>query len=318
MASTLQTLQDTRETGNAEHANRNADERLFFPCPTGYVFAATGLVQRLQMPCIGMLALALDDDPIRISIDGVAMEHHAMALWAKDVRFDAPDTRFVTIAANPLHPSFRAYAKLEPPYVLPLDRARFGAFRELMRNATESTRFTHEEALELFNGMHATATALLPAVPALDARAQELVHLLWKNSDTSLAQLATSLDLSYHRTSHLFAETVGVPIRTYQLFQKLYRAGVPLMKGASLTEVAHTAGFVDSAHFSKAYQTANGHCPKDMFKTRRVIVYSRNVFSEQSVSELIASTATRQKRTGSKPGRKAAKSQSPQPLPAKR
>jgi methylphosphotriester-DNA--protein-cysteine methyltransferase len=86
----------------------------------------------------------------------------------------------------------------------------------------------------------------------------------------------------------LFTETVGVPIRTYQLWQKLYKAGASLMKGASLTEVAHTAGFVDSAHYSKAFQTAYGRCPTEMFKTRRIIVFFPNAFSETSIGESIA------------------------------
>jgi methylphosphotriester-DNA--protein-cysteine methyltransferase len=86
--------------------------------------------------------------------------------------------------------------------------------------------------------------------------------------------------LSYHRTSHFFAETVGVSIRTYQLWQKLYKAGAPLIAGASLTDAAHAAGFVDSAHYSRAFQTAFGRCPTKMFKTRHTTVFFSNAFRD--------------------------------------
>ena len=102
--------------------------------------------------------------------------------------------------------------------------------------------------------------------------------------------MARALSLSYHRTSHLFTETVGITVRTYQLWLKLYRASEPLMNGASFTAAAHTAGFVDSAHFSKAFQTAFGFSPRNALKKRRIVVYERDVF-KKSGETIIDSTA---------------------------
>jgi transcriptional regulator GlxA family with amidase domain len=72
-------------------------------------------------------------------------------------------------------------------------------------------------------------------------------------------------------------------MRTYQLWQKLYKAGASLLKGASLTEVAHAAGFVDSAHYSKAFQTAYGRCPTEMFKVRQIIAFNLSAFRDTSL-----------------------------------
>jgi AraC-like DNA-binding protein len=79
--------------------------------------------------------------------------------------------------------------------------------------------------------------------------------------------------LSYYRTSHFFTHAVGISLRSYQLWQKLYKSGPPLLEGASLTEAAHAAGFVDSAHYARAFQKAYGRAPSRMFRSRRVKVH---------------------------------------------
>jgi len=267
-----------------------SEEKLFYPCSTGYVFAATNLAVRLQLPFYGMVLLSIDGRPIRVTIGGQTIEHLAIALWAKDIRFTVEHARFVTVAVNPLHPLFRAFASIPAPHIIPLAAERYAPFHELMCRAANS-RFKHDEALALFNGVLDVTRDALPPTPGLDVRGQALMKCLWDKPRSSLDELAQHLGLSYHRTSHLFTETVGVPIRTYQLWQKLYKAGASLMKGASFTEVAHTAGFVDSAHYSRAFQTAYGRSPTEMFKTRRIIVFYRNAFSETSISESIAAVA---------------------------
>ena len=95
---------------------------------------------------------------------------------------------------------------------------------------------------------------------------------LWANPRISVDELATSLGLSYHRTSHLFAEAIGIPMRTYLLWQKLYKAGALLLSGATLTEAAHAAGFVDSAHYSSAFHRTYGRSPSDLHKSGRVTI----------------------------------------------
>jgi AraC-like DNA-binding protein len=75
------------------------------------------------------------------------------------------------------------------------------------------------------------------------------------------------------------------------LWQKLYRAGAPLLAGASLTEAAHAAGFVDSAHYSRAFQTAYGRCPTDMFRIRRTVVFYDNAFRSETVARQYSAKA---------------------------
>jgi AraC-like DNA-binding protein len=251
-------------------------EHLYYPSTTGHIFAAPTVASAMmQLPFYGIISLSADGDPITLTTGGRTFQCPAMAFCARDLKFAAAGTRFVSIVVNPLHKNFRAFSRLAPPFVLPLDRGIFKPFEALMNKALEGA-LSHEEALELFDGAQNVVMPFLPVVPKLDERAQILVKELWANPRCSVTHLAQRLGLSYHRTSHFFTEAVGVPMRTYQLWQKLYKAGGPLLAGASLTEAAHAAGFVDSAHYSSAFQKAYGRAPSEMFRSRSVAIYSTN------------------------------------------
>jgi AraC-like DNA-binding protein len=250
-------------------------ENLYYPSTTGHIFSAPNITNStMQLPFYGIVSLSLDGNPITLTTGGRTYECPAMVICARDLRFTASGTQFVSIVVNPLHKNFRAFSRLETP-VLPLDPGIFKPFQSLLANGMRGS-LTHEEALALFDGVQTVVRPLLPVLPKLDERAQILVRELWANPRCSVNDLAQCLGLSYHRTSHFFTEAVGIPMRTYQLWQKLYKAGGPLLAGASLTEAAHAAGFVDSAHYSSAFQKAYGRPPSEMFKTRRVTIYSTN------------------------------------------
>ena len=236
----------------------------------------------MQLPFYGIIAISNDDRPIRAVVGKQRIEQEAFAVWAKDVHFDGPEQGYTTIGVNPLHRLFRAFTKVGAPHVLPLRYSHFTPLRSLMEQA-QTGALTHEQSLRLFNGALDIARPSLPLVTALDERAQLLMQTLWDKPRCSLAELASVLHLSYHRASHVFVETVGIPVRTYQLWQKLYRASAPLQAGKSLTEAAHIAGFSDSAHYSRAFQTAYGRSPTSMFRTRRIEVFCMDEFREAAV-----------------------------------
>jgi AraC-like DNA-binding protein len=254
-------------------------EHLYYPTHLGNVFATCGMTVRVHLPFHGMLVVSLSEDPIEIQIGSVQIRHHAMALWPKDVWFKAPRTPFLTLSVNPLHRDFRTFTRLPEPGVMPLDREVFASFDRLMRRAVEGT-LSLQQATQLFGELTRTTRELLPAQHRLDERSRGLTTLLLRNPRASITELAAHLKLSYHRTSHVFADAVGIPFRTYQLWQKLYLTQSPLRQRASLTEVAHAAGFVDSAHYSRAFHTAYGRCPTEMFRTRKIKVFVPDGFSE--------------------------------------
>jgi AraC-like DNA-binding protein len=226
------------------------------------------------MPFHGLILFTRDGAPLRVTSSGRTIESAAMAICARDLHFDE-SRNVVTIVVNPLHENFRLFSRLPEPGVLPLDRALFSTYDAVIEQALDGT-LLHDDALELFDKTQAMIREYLPSAPKLDERARVLVKELWANPRCSVDDLAQRLGLSYHRTSHFFTESVGVAMRTYQLWQKLYRAGAPLLAGASLTEAAQAAGFVDSAHYSSAFQKAYGRPPSTMFRNPRVAIYSTN------------------------------------------
>jgi len=74
----------------------------------------------------------------------------------------------------------------------------------------------------------------------------------------SLRDVAKIICLSPGRTRHLFVQQTGLPFRTYLLWLRLTRAVELFGGGASLTEAAHSAGFADSAHFSRTFRRMFG------------------------------------------------------------
>jgi AraC-like DNA-binding protein len=76
-----------------------------------------------------------------------------------------------------------------------------------------------------------------------------------------LKELAALLGLSYDRMSHLFSDAVGLPLRSYQLWQKAYNAAFLFESGRPLAEIAHATGFVDSAHLTRTWQNSYGINP---------------------------------------------------------
>lgn len=269
-------LKSQHESQRVEARHR---EYLYYPSNLGNVFATCGMTVHIHLPFNGMLVMSLCDEPIEVQIGPHCFKHHAMALWPKDVLFKSPNTPFLTIGVNPLHPDFRAFTQLPAPSVLPLDRSAYSSFDPLMRSAAEGS-LSLQETMQLFDGLTSTARRALPSRHHVEERGRALTTHLLNNPRASISELAAQLNLSYHRTSHVFADAVGISYRTYQLWQKLYLTQSPLRRRASLTEVAHAAGFVDSAHFSRAFNTAYGRCPTEMFRTRTIKVVVPDGFSE--------------------------------------
>jgi AraC-like DNA-binding protein len=91
-------------------------------------------------------------------------------------------------------------------------------------------------------------------------------ELLESGRDLTLTDLAKELGTSYFWASRLMSEVFGMSFRDYKSWQKLQRVFHLLHSNLSITEVAHAAGFTDSAHLSRTYQRWFGQPPS----------YSRN------------------------------------------
>ena len=114
----------------------------------------------------------------------------------------------------------------------------------------------------------AVSRALLPnldALPPLDERIVAAIHTLrdlpLPDTARPLAALAECVHLSESRLRHLFHDEIGVPIQHYWIGQRLLYGIRRWNEETSLTQIAHDAGFADSAHFSRAFRASFGLAP---------------------------------------------------------
>jgi len=102
--------------------------------------------------------------------------------------------------------------------------------------------------------------------PQLDERIETVARRVKANLSIALSaqELAESVGLSTDRMLHLFKKQIGVPLRRYRTWLRLREASRLLYDGHNMTYAAHHTGFVDSAHFSKAYRGQFGVSPRGM------------------------------------------------------
>jgi AraC family transcriptional regulator len=124
-----------------------------------------------------------------------------------------------------------------------------------------------------------------------DALVSPAVALISRSLDgpITLAAVAKAVHRSPSRLAHRFSEATGVPLRRYVLWCRLRAAADAAMRGASLTEAAHLAGFADSAHLSRTFRATFGVAPSLLFKAGHANV----TFCEAAATPLSALLSTR-------------------------
>jgi AraC-like DNA-binding protein len=107
---------------------------------------------------------------------------------------------------------------------------------------------------------------------AVDPRVADVIGILRSRrgdlGSTSLASLANLAGLSPSRFAHLFAASVGIPVRRYILWLRVQRAGAALSAAASVTEAAYIAGFSDAAHLTRTFRRMLGMVPSEVARRR--------------------------------------------------
>lgn len=107
----------------------------------------------------------------------------------------------------------------------------------------------------------------LSARRAVDPRVRRLLRLLRTmppGADTSLEALARAVSLSPGRLMHVFTASTGIPLRPYLAWLRLQRAAAGITVGLPLGEIAHAAGFADSAHMSRTFRRMFGVSPSQL------------------------------------------------------
>src|SRR5262249_41369160 len=113
------------------------------------------------------------------------------------------------------------------------------------------------------------AVSHLPPPDPLDSRIAKTLELMSGEARYSLEDLAERIGLSYYRLSHLFSQGLGISLRQFMQWRKV-TVTASLLATRSITEVAHEAGFTDSAHLSRTFQEIYGIPPSYLNDTRCV------------------------------------------------
>ncbi|MDX1756082.1 MAG: helix-turn-helix domain-containing protein [Marinobacter sp.] len=126
--------------------------------------------------------------------------------------------------------------------------------------------------------------------PEVDTRVAKVVALIRESVEVnrSVEELAQAVNLSVPRLIQLFRHQVGVPIRRYRQWHRLFITTLGVAQGKSLTQAAVDAGFTDSAHFSHTFRSTLGLKPSDVLtvlgRTQLIAPTQAVSGSEQSVS----------------------------------
>ena len=109
----------------------------------------------------------------------------------------------------------------------------------------------------------------------IDSRVAQSIEWIRSSRDEgiSIHEIAAGVELSESRFSHLFTENVRISVRRYLLWLRLRDAMHLFAKGDSLTEVAHEAGFSDSAHLTRTFRSLLGIAPSALTKESTIISF---------------------------------------------
>jgi AraC-like DNA-binding protein len=115
------------------------------------------------------------------------------------------------------------------------------------------------QALEALINPHGEA----PTGFACDPRIVRAVALIKADvaCNQSIEFLAEQVGLSVPRLTQLFRQKIGIPIRRYRQWHRLFVTSVGVAHGMNLTDAAMAAGFTDSAHFSHTFRSIIGMSP---------------------------------------------------------
>ncbi|WP_160171420.1 helix-turn-helix domain-containing protein [Marinobacter nitratireducens] len=102
--------------------------------------------------------------------------------------------------------------------------------------------------------------------PPADPRIEKVVRIIREqvHRNLSVEVLAAEVNLSVSRLVELFRNQVGVPIRRYRQWHRLFVTFTGVERGETLTDAAIAAGFTDSAHFSHTFRMTLGMKPSDI------------------------------------------------------
>lgn len=203
----------------------------------------------------------------RHRVEGSALAARPSSGW----HLHAEGTQLIVALVNPLHPRFAQFRRIAAPGAMAMPPAPFTAHRDTMQAAYHG-QLDIPQAADLFEALVALAASTLPGRPPRPLRWQHELDAWLAAPQDNLEELAAKVGVGSDRVSRAFQEAVGLPMRSYLLWRKTHRIAELLREGLSLTEIAHAAGFTDSAHMCHMFQDVFGAPPSHFLRNDLVRV----------------------------------------------
>ena len=234
------------------------------------IYTTPWIKQGLLRPISASILITAWRKPFHVMFREAGERYQAVAVRPMIERgVQADNAGMLAFRFDPSHPEFPRFRRLPVPGVLTLERSQFEKYDEAFEAAYRG-QLTNEAASELFDRVAAVALPCFPRTRPIDRRITRVMTLLWDNHRYPLAELAAAVGVSYYRLSHLFAENIGISLRSYQQWRKMRKALSLSRHGYTLTKIAHDAGFTDSAHFSRVFQQLYAAPPSYFFHSGNV------------------------------------------------
>ncbi|MCP5014740.1 MAG: helix-turn-helix transcriptional regulator [Ketobacter sp.] len=80
-----------------------------------------------------------------------------------------------------------------------------------------------------------------------------------------ITDLANMINMSVPTLMRRFKQQTGMPIRRLRLWHRMYESMIFISSGQNLTDAAYSAGFADSAHYTRTFQNMWGIGPSSLF-----------------------------------------------------
>jgi AraC family transcriptional regulator of arabinose operon len=238
------------------------------------VYTSPWLQEKPMRRCAASICLTATGQPFKLSIGGSTDSHSACVIKPMVQRaIHADNVGLVGFQFEPSHPLFPRFRRISSPGVLPLSRQDFVQFNEQLQAAYRGA-LSAWQASELFEAVAATAMRYMPRAKPIDKRIATIIELLWQQHDYPLSELAARVGLSYFRLSHLFADNMGMTLRSYQQWRKLRKAISLSKHNYTLAKLAVESGFANAAHFSRAFVQLHAAPPSYFFHSGNVKIIS--------------------------------------------
>ncbi len=213
------------------------------------------------------LAISLDKN---ISIETEkGKQEYRVALVAPNTyhRTVSPGVEMVSLLIDPETYEYGAisdFAKMGE-----VKRLEISDFLPLMGRLSELYygNLNNEEAWELHLDLLQCVYPFRKLEKNIDERIRKIAHKIRTELPDSIRmkEIGKDFSISEDRLIRLFKENLGIPLRRYLLWVRVMSAVKLLKEGKNLTEVAHAAGFSDSAHFTRTFKENFGFVPSIFF-----------------------------------------------------